>query len=340
MSKAMPEMNIEYEVVSECRFKCQNVLPCGRGVDARTVLKKWHKEDCVFKPDWLMGRDIISAEELAQRLESDDSEEELAASFVVIRAGARETADDIVSKITGFCLQRSTPKPEELGPVALDTVKASLAEAGSNACPQEYLKKRCENGPFTMVRKSFHRDICISVSNLRWLQKYRGLANVEILHYIHFECRKYISEFVLGLLQDRHDLIRCGKKNSLDSMILKIMSNAIFGIYLMERTRYPHFTYAAEHTLVKDRVWNIADLTVVGVAEHKGRPSLLYLVQRTQKECRIRNLIHSGALILANSRNTFFHQLFCLLELLDPQKVELLYTDTDSGRGIRQTFFS
>jgi len=330
LSSALPEISIEYETISECVFKHGNPLKCGRGTDARMVLKKWHKDDCVFKPDWLVGRDLIPAKELVERLESPQSEQETAASFVVIRAGARETADDIVSKITGFCLQRSTPTPDELGEAALDVVRASLEEAGASGCPRAYLQSRCENGPFTMLRKSFHRDICLSVSNLRWLQKYRGLENVEIVHYIHYECRDYLTEFIVGLLQDRHDLIRAGKKASLDATILKIEANAIFGSTLMERSRYPRFTIAAEHWLHKQRVENIDNLTVVGATEHKGRPSLLYLVQRSQKGCRIRNLIQQGALILANSRNVFFHQLFCLLELFDPRKVQLTYADTDS----------
>ena len=81
----------------------------------------------------------------------------------------------------------------------------------------------------------------------------------------------------------------------------------------------------AEHNLKEDGLDNVADLTVIGVTTHKGKPSLLYLARRTKSDAVIRNLIQQSALILGNSRDTYYHQLYCLLSLLDGRKAELVY---------------
>ena len=204
------------------------MLGCGRGTDIRKVLRQHHPYESVFRPEWL-NTSYISADELLKRIEAEEGGGELDASFVVIKAGAFETADDQSSKVTGFCLQRLEPSVEELGEPAVEMIAQSLKNENSCLDPKSYIQKRCQAGPVTALRKRFHKDTCISVRNLRWLVKHRNLQGVEILHFIYYSHKKYLTEFIQGLLQDRHNLVRAGKKNTLDATLLKILSNSIYG---------------------------------------------------------------------------------------------------------------
>ena len=324
MSLKIPEVTISYETLSECDVVHGNSLPCGRGTDMKKVLTEHHPRESVFRPGWLdVG--YISAEELLERIERDDCGPELDASFVVIKAGAFEAADDHTSRVTGFCLQRLEPSPDELGEFALNMAAQSLKDENSGLDPREYVKRRCAAGAVTTLRKRFHKDTCVSVKNLRWLMKYRDLTGVEIIHLIYYANRNFLTDFIHKLLQERHDLVRAGKKNTLTSMQLKTLTNSIYGRekseskseseflikifffleYLQESSKYFGYTIVGEHNLNGERMGNVTDLTVIGVTRHKGQASLLYLARRDKKEARINNLLQEGALILANSRKLY-----------------------------------
>ena len=108
-------------------------------------------------------------------------------------------------------------------------------------------------------------------------------------------------------------------------MNLLLYSSSSSSQFLQEISRYFGYSIVAEHNLRRQGMHNVQDLTVIGVTQHKGRPSLLYLTRRHKKEARINNLVQQGAMILCNSRDLYFHQLHCLLTLLDGRKAELVY---------------
>ena len=242
MSSRIPEVSISYETISECQAMHGNMLKCGRGTDIQKVLREHYPYESVFRPDWL-NTSYISSEDLLNRILCEKKKEveeveELDASFVVIKAGAFEAANDQSSNVTGFCLQRLESSLEDLGEPAVKMIAQSLKNENSVLDPRSYMQKRCQAGPVTALRKRFHKDTCISVKNLRWLVKHRNLQGVEILHFIFYSHKKYLTPFIQSLLQDRHNLVRAGKKNSLDACLFKILSNSIYGQVSSRSSRF------------------------------------------------------------------------------------------------------
>lgn len=335
------KITISYKVFSECEFFHGAVLDGTTETDLHKALSMYFPQQSLLKPKWLCDHQITIAEIWRRMISSTD----LDGSFVVIKQGAYESKDDVISHLFGFCLQRDRPNPEDLGPfarkLAEKIIRAKLSRISGesekgfidrlNAQVTKYLAMRCE-GPFTSLRKSFSvGDVCLSVQNLKWLIKYRNLKDVHIIHLIYYEERLWLTEFMRTCLQARHDLIAKGEKNSLRSSVLKIIANAYYGKLLLENSRYHSYTYTTGKSLLKNkRRINALDLTLMGAEKRNGKVDLIYMMRHSRENARIENSIQVGASILSNSRDIFYTHIYNLLDVLDPAKAEFSYCDTDS----------
>lgn len=343
MTESMPNLNLTYEVYNECEFFHDNPLPEDMSYTSPIeYLRKFHPKDSIFKPKWLESETTIDSEFLLHKIMNTN---ECDSSFIVIEAGARECADDEVSKLFGFCLQKNSPTVEELGSEALKLAvevvrKKVMKRKGEDVnmynkrvseAAEKYLSERLKNN-FTLTRKSFVKDQCLPVAYFKFLvEKRKILPTVKILHYLHYEGRDYSAPYVKSLLQSRHDLILAGLGKSLQSQIDKLIANSTYGGFLMEQNRYHKFTYALGEHLREKSIVNATNICLITAVPSKNNNySLMYMLKYKQSKKRISNLLQVGATILGLSRVIFYSQIYALLDLLDSRKAELCYCDTDS----------
>lgn len=343
MSYKIKELTITYDIYNECQFFHNKIIKDNVLYNSpKDYLEKFHFSDSVFKPSWLEG-EVLSCKTLLDRILNTN---ECNAGFLVVEKGCREVIEDEVSKLFGFCLQKNTPHYEELGPqaklLAKEIVEVTVhrregeSEESYNSRLNEnvvkYLKNRVDTN-FTLTRKSFVHDQCIPIYWFKWLVEKRNiLPSVKIIHYIHYEGRNYASNFIFNLLQDRHDLILQGQRESLQCAMYKLTLNSLYGQYLMEQNKYFYHSYSLNKSLRrKGRVNRAININLIGaVTDKNNNYSLMYMLKHPQTTCQIKNLLHVGATILGYSRVIFFNHLYNLLSLLDSRKSELCYIDTDS----------
>ena len=103
---------INYKVYDECdifhkKYKNQNGQIFENPKDYLIASK--HKNNVVFKPDWLEITHITQ-KNLLDKIENSN---QCDGGFVVIKKGARETEDDFMSKQFAFCLQRNNVSMED-----------------------------------------------------------------------------------------------------------------------------------------------------------------------------------------------------------------------------------
>ena len=343
ISEKVPNLKITYEVLNECQFFHDNPLPENPNYTSPIeYLRKFHPKDCLFKPEWLeIGQTIEPSFILDKILNTKECE----ASFVVVRAGAKECVDDEVSQLFGFCLQKNSPSTEEIGPeakkLAIDIVsKRVVQREGEDVINYErrvlqaadkYLTDRLKTN-FTLTRKSFKSDQCLPVAYFKFLvEKRKLLPSVQILHYLHYEGRDYAAPYMKRLLQSRHDLILAGLKNSLSSQVDKLQANTAYGGFMKEQNKYHKYTYALGENLKEKSMVNAMNINLISAVPSKNdKYSLMYILKYKQTTAKISNLLQVGATILGFSRVIFYSQIYDLLTLLDTRKAELCYCDTDS----------
>ena len=346
LTEKVPGLTVTYEVFNECDFFHGNALIENSDFTSPIeYLREKHPHDSVFKPKWLEAGSVITPKFLLDKIMNTT---ECESGFVTVRANAKECVDDEVSKLFGFCLQKSSPSLDDLGPEAITLAKEVVGrklqrmseetqEAFENrltAAAKKYLSNRLKT-KFTLTRKSFKRDQCIPVAYFKFLAKYRNIIpSVEILHYIHYEGRYYSDKFMRHLLQSRHNLIRNGLGKSLAAKNDKCLSCCIYGGTLMEACKYSKFTYAMDTSFAckshtGQRQVTATDINLLGAVPSKnGEFDLMYLMKYNQESKQITNLLQVGATILGYSRAIFYYQIFSLLNILDSRRAQLCYLDT------------
>ena len=342
ITEKVSNLTLTYDVYNECDFFHDNLLAENSSFTSPIeYLRTFHPKDSIFKPKWLdTGRAIDSAFLLDKIINTSECD----SSFVVVKAGAKEDANDEVSKLFGFCLQRNSPTVEELGKeamnLAIDMARKKTARLGDDDIKYEkrlaevakkYMIDRLKN-KFTLTRNSFVNDQCLPVAYFKFLvEKRKLLKTVKILHYLHYEGRDYSTSYIKSLLQSRHDLIFAGLGKSLSAQIGKLIPNTTYGGFLMEQNKYHKFTYALGENLREKSIIKATNICLItAIPSEKNKISLMYLLKYLQSDKKISNLLQVGATILGFSRVIFYSQIYSLLSTLDSRKAELCYCDTDS----------
>jgi hypothetical protein len=217
-------MTIDYETLNECDFE--------HGATAWSNPEKYLAgNDFIFTPMWMRGRNQrISQSDLLSKIMDGT-----AGGFVVL-SGGRESVSDEASTVSGFCLQRSCVTPDELGPVAQEMASNSAqCKQKKNETEEAWQSRRIAAGRrllamrtragHTLLRKSFHGLIALPTQQFLWMVKERGLKDYELVHFIGYELRDWISDFVRQVLQSRHDLNKSGMKGCLEAAVMKLFLN-------------------------------------------------------------------------------------------------------------------
>lgn len=320
---------ISYEVLGECYTSHKSSFSLAKSLEGN--------REYVVNPSWT--RNALSEDEMVGKILGGGSDCE---GYVVIESG-RESLDDLASETTGFCLQRDSVSPEELGATTLEITKKEVRKRKREReddfqlrAPErarEILRKRGE-GPFTLLRKGFgSKAVCLPVNHFRWLVKERKLSGFKLLHFYRYSGREYLKDLVHKVLQERHELKLAGLGNSLHAGVLKVFLNSFYGFTLLESTRFSKYTFSNESSLGRRRdPASIKSLSIVGAAPSKRRKlaELYYLVERGNENAQIRNLSNFGGAILGWSRVVIYSHMLKLLNCLDLKMANLTYMDTDS----------
>ena len=348
LSKHISELTIKYEIYNECDFfhgnsYCFKDQSIQYASPKQYLLNQGYENDCVFKPDWL-NKNCMTQDSLLTKIMNTS---ECDNGFVVLQKGAKEEVQDLISQQFAFCLQRQSPSIDDLGPqayyLAQNIIKDNVLLRTNESLESPEYKQRLDTATknylhnrlkadFTLTRKSFKKDSALPVVYFKWLAKNRGiLKSSSVLHYIHYESKNYLKDFIYKLLQGRHELNLEKGPNNLGSNNLKVSANAGYGQYMMEKSRYHKFTYAYEESLKKMPPTHATSINLLSAVKQKNaKVSFLYHVKFPLKDTNIRNLLQVGAMILGYSRVIFYNQILTLLQLLDSKKAELCYLDTDS----------
>merc|ERR1712115_65748 len=279
------DIRVTYKIFDECdifhkKYKNEKSQIFDNPKDY--LIHSKHKNNVIFKPDWL-EKPNIREDELLQKIENSNLCD---GGFVVIQKGARETENDFMSKQFAFCLQRNNVSVNDIGEgnyrLIYDLFKSTTLR-GKEEKKQDYLdrikmytenhlKNRLKN-EFTYTRRHFQQDQCLPVVYFKFLRKYRKLDDVIIIHYIHYESRDYSYEFILHSLQARHDIKRFMEiiENPLEEITLKTLANSIYGQFLMEIIKYFKYTYVTDESLYKNKMKNNIDINLVTVVPTKKK---------------------------------------------------------------------
>ena len=226
-----------YDVVHECDLFHGGSVPDpkrwgGEGNKAiggypgslRSFLRRFYKEDSVLG----LGTTRLSQEQLVKKIvenpPNSDGENDFG-GFVVLTGGKETRTGDILEGQFGFCHQRTTLSPAQLGPF---TRWQATELYGSDAAAAKKLKTLCGQ-PGTLSRTSFHAGgETLSLEYFRWLIRERGLEGYKIRHFIFYRHKKYLSKYLRWLLQRRYDL-RKEKNSDLMRNLLKLLCNGFYG---------------------------------------------------------------------------------------------------------------
>ena len=186
--QAYPRLEFKVRLDYECDFLHGKTFETSEGKKVR--LKKWLKKKF---PDSHVGFKMnpLTEKELLRRLLTSPS----LGGFVVIKGG-REKREDTTSSLMGFCLTKHQTKDvSELGKFAL-----RLACQAGDLDPdkpsdrrkaRQRLERACRTRRLTMCNKSFGDEThsTLSLQQLRFLVRERGLRDFSLVHYLHYDYR-------------------------------------------------------------------------------------------------------------------------------------------------------
>lgn len=347
--KGMPDpskLNKHYEgrLSSESKSKYKGV---------RDFLKREKKTDSVLG----LGTNSFSQRDLVRRIVNSkpNSEGNEFGGFVYI-SGGRETAgnfkpSNLDSSAFSFCHQRTVVKEKELG--GFTKMQSEMLHERGLAGHEKYIES-CQ----TVLKKTFPREgELIGLDYFRFLVTERGLKDYKILHFLFYRHKMYMTPFLNGLLQQRHNIKKAGggkipQEFLLKSNCLKLIPNSIYGYASLESTSFSKTTSVTESHLARVKKGcryvdnpNITDIKLVGYVDRRSEvekttgvnaknvkvtPDLLYAVTHQNKGAAIQNFSQLSACILSQSRVVFLSKILILLCIMDPGKFELSYIDTDS----------
>ena len=278
-------------------------------------------------------RDLrIKESDLLEKLLTDDEYQ----GFVTLVGGV-ETRTDAAALATGFCLTKSAPRVEELGPHAL---YLSKKEGGKRArlSPLERLSKLCQKRELTMTKRNFPagKSHTMTVQMLRFLVRNRGLRRFRLLHAMTFELRNYLYDFIEPVMRRRRALKKGGESGGLEEKCCKLLLNGMYGYYYVQSPNYTKTSVCLgpnlDKTLRRDAKGRVTSCALLGsvASKKKNRRDLVYALTKTNPNARIDNQIQLAGNILGNSKLIIFSHLLFLLSVLDPSLAQFVYMDTDS----------
>ena len=245
--------------------------------------------------------------------------------FLVLEGGELEPKDPYL----GYCVQRCPLKESDVG--EFTRWQCHVMAKGDKVAAAKILAKYCREDQ-TQMRNSFQSPSeTVSVEYFLFLLVQKGLKNFKIRHFIHYSCGKHLSPWFEHMLQHRHHLKRTGG-SVLEGTVAKLAGNSYFGQSGMQASRFCNTTVVSEEWLSRSESFSdYIHLTLLGAKQmKKGPPQLLYALTKRRDKAKNRNLAQIAGTILGSSKAHFLTVLSRLDFLLDREKTQLLYCDTDS----------
>ena len=168
--------------------------------------------------------------------------------FVTVRGGSEADSmkfEDPAGTRFGFCVQQYAPTPKQISPFTKDQIKKYL-NFSTDAEVENYLKKQ---QPKTLNSGTFHSEETVSTTYLRWLMLERKFENFEITHFLHYEFRNWSADFLLPVLQRRHEAKKKG--NAVAAECLKLIGNGSYGYNGLESCNYDSVILLTQDNLVR-----------------------------------------------------------------------------------------
>lgn len=324
---------VKYSFVYECDFLHSGPTVCRKSglahVSPRRLLLEEYREDCVvgfgnlkkFTKDWLLNKILKNDPNSGG---SNDF-----GGFVVVRGGRESKKDDgLLPQMMGFCHQRCGVNNVELGAYTEYQALKKFGGDYEKACLFWEAQTEKEQ---TLTKRSFHDGgECLTFEYLKFLVERRGLRDFKIAHVLLYRHKMYLTEWIRGFLQSRHEL---PNNNGLASNTKKLVINSVYGFYGLEACNFPVTKIVNETTLGKKykKVLNSGEFVQLTLLGAVGKnPELLYALTVEKPNAPIYNVNQIAACILGQSRKVFFELIYKLLTFLDPGKAEICYIDTDS----------
>ena len=272
MSKVIEGLTFRYITMTPCQFFHGNALPNAPGhTDARAFLRDRHPESTILGRLFRngIGESALLKEILAEK----------ATGFVTIEGG-RESFDDNASRMFAFCHTRGSQNLDELGSEAIRLAKERSAGKSETEI-KEGLRKKLSSSQVTYTRKHFEGPHTMTTQFFNFLVKKRGFKDFKIVHFIHYEIRKYLASWVISMLQHRWAIKKgfyTGERGC-SELALKIILNALYGYrycfplrFLPANSRvYPPFLFFL--SMIEGK--NYPDAKVVredGLKPHPDKP--------------------------------------------------------------------
>lgn len=146
--------------------------------------------------------------------------------FITIQGG-KETSLDPSRLSFAFCQSRGTQDIKELGSEAERLAKERHGELGL-----ANLQKRLKED-VTFTRQHYEGSNTVSTDYFKFLVNQRGLKEYKILHFLHYEVRKFLTPWVVSMLQNRWDIKKgLARGKNCSELVLKIILNAFYGYRL------------------------------------------------------------------------------------------------------------
>jgi hypothetical protein len=189
----------------------------------RELLEKRHPVDSCLGPgekrQWT--QDELVAEILARPPNSEGTND--FSGFLVLCGGHESKMNDgILPESFGFLHQRTKIPWQKLGPMTEQFILARCG--GDEKAAKKYLAEQSEKEQTLTMRTLNEEGEVYGLEYFKWLVEFRGFTGFEIKHFLMFRQKKYLTPFVEGFLQRRHEL-RGLPGFELERCILKLSLN-------------------------------------------------------------------------------------------------------------------
>ena len=183
----------------------------------------------------------------------------------------RDVHSDPAGARFGFCVQNYAPKVGDLSPRTQREIAAHFGWPDPVLHPdgrrklQSYLDGQ---PPRTLNAASFLSEETVSTTYLRWLILERQFTDFKVTHFLHYEFRDWGSDYLLPILQRRHEEKQKGRLGSAEC--LKLLGNGSYGYNGLESCNYDDMRLVTSDNLnrkvTKDlRHLNVKHITQLGI---------------------------------------------------------------------------
>jgi len=180
----------------------------------------------------------------------------------------------------GFCVQNYAPRRSDLSP----RTQREIASHYGFPCPKTksgiekldaYLAKQ---PPRTLNAATFFSEETISTTYLAWLIEARGFHNFRITHFLHYEFRNWSADYLLPVLQRRHEEKKAGRLGAAEC--LKLLGNGSYGYNGLESSNYDDLRLITSENLDRALRKSLAHLSV----KHVTQIGLVRIQERKKKK--------------------------------------------------------